>query len=89
MKETLDTFPKLLKRNYEKYGDKKVAMRYKKFGIWKTYTYDDYYKKAKLFGLGIKSLGLERTDKVCLIGDNSPEAFIAELGVQALGGIIL
>ena len=89
MKETLDTFPKLLKRNYEKYGNKKVAMRYKQFGIWKTYTYDDYYKKAKLFGLGIKSLGLEKGDKVCLIGDNAPEAFIAELGVQALSGVIL
>ena len=70
-----DTFPKLLKRNGEKWGNKRVAMRNKKFGIWRPYTWEDYYEKAKFFGLGLKSLGLEKGDKVCIIGDNLPEAF--------------
>jgi len=82
-----DTFPKLLKRNCERWGDKKVALRFKDFGIWWPYTWKDYYEKAKLFGLGLKSLGLERGDKVSVIGDNAPEAFFAELGAQAVGGI--
>lgn len=82
-----DTFPKLLKRNCERWGDRKVAMRYKKFGIWWTYTWKDYYEQAKFFGLGLKSLGLGKGSKVSIMGDNAPEAFFAELGIQALGGI--
>lgn len=32
------TLPKLLKRNYEKYGDNRIAYRKKDRGIWKSYT---------------------------------------------------
>lgn len=84
-----DTFPKLLKRNCERWGDKKVALRYKEFGIWGTYTWKDYYEKAKFFGLGLKSLGLEKGDKICIMGDNAPEAYFAEIGAQALGGVVV
>lgn len=83
-----DTFPQLLRMNYEKYG-KRIAMRYKKFGIWKTYTWEDYYKNARLIALGLKSVGLEKGDKVAVIGDNAPEGFFTELGVQALGAIMI
>ena len=33
------------------------------------------------------SLGLERGDKVCVIGDNDPQYFWAQLGVQSAGGV--
>ena len=42
MKEILkthDTFPKLLVRNAETFGDRKVAMREKEFGIWQEYSW--------------------------------------------------
>lgn len=54
-----DTLPKLLKYNYEKYGDRKVAMRVKDKGLWQRYTWKDYYEKVKYFSLGLISLGLE------------------------------
>ncbi len=84
-----DTLPKLLRRNYQKYGDKKVAMREKDFGIWQEYTWKDYYEKVKYFSLGLISLGLERGDKVSIIGENKPEWYWAELAVHAAGGAIL
>lgn len=86
---TEDTFPKLLKRNCERWGDTKVAIRYKKFGIWWPLTWKDYYEKAKFFALGLKRLGLEKGEKVCIIGDNVPEAFIGEIGSQGIGGVIV
>ena len=82
-----DTFPKLLVRNYEKWGHKRVALYKKKLGIWKKYTWADSYQKAKLAHSGLVSVGLERGDKVCIIGDNDPEWYWCVLGIQAAGGI--
>jgi long-chain acyl-CoA synthetase len=84
-----DTLPKLLKRNFERFGDKKVAMRKKIYGIWKSYTWKDYYENVKYFSLGLVSLGLEPGDKVTILGDNDPQWFWAELATQAAGGTAL
>jgi len=85
--ETADTLPKLLKYNYEKYGDTKVAMRVKQFGIWQAYTWKDFYDKTKYLSLGLISLGLKPGDKVSILGDNKPEWYCAELAVQAAGAV--
>jgi len=82
-----DTLPKVLLRNYKKYGRKRVAVRQKDFGIWNRYTWQEYYDNVKSFSLGLISLGLEPGDKVTLIGENAPEWFWAEYGVQAVGGV--
>lgn len=84
-----DTFPKLLKRCYEKYGDRKVAMRKKDFGIWQAYTWKDYYEKVKYFSLGMISMGLQTGDKVSILGENDPEWYWANLAIQAAGGIVV
>jgi long-chain acyl-CoA synthetase len=84
-----DTLPKLLKRNYEKWGDRKVAQRYKDFGIWRPYTWKDYYEEAKYISLGLVSLGLEPGDKVTIVAENAPQWFYTELGIQAAGAIPL
>jgi len=83
------TLPKLLKQNYKKYGDMNVAMRVKEFGIWQTYTWKDYYEKVKYFSLGLISLGLEREDKVSILGDNRPEWCWVELAAQSAGGVVV
>lgn len=84
----LDTGPKLLKHNYEKWGDSKVAMRVKEWGIWQAYTWKDYYEKVKYFSLGLISLGLERGDKVAVLGENKPEWFWAEGAALAARGTV-
>jgi long-chain acyl-CoA synthetase len=82
-----DTFPKLLMRRYEEYGDKRIAMREKDRGIWKTYTWKDSYEKVRYFSLGLMSLGLQRGDKVAILGENTPQWYWADLAVQSAGGI--
>jgi long-chain acyl-CoA synthetase len=85
-KEKGDTWPKILKYNYEKYGDSRKAMRYKHFGIWQPYTWKDYYLNVKYLALGLLFLGFEPGDKVLIIGDNAPEWYYAELAAQANHG---
>ena len=46
-----DTWPQILKYNYEKYGDSHRAMRYKHYGIWQPYTWEDYYLSVKHLAL--------------------------------------
>lgn len=82
----LDTIPKLLQRNCMTYGNKRVAMRAKKLGIWQEYTWKDYWENVKYVSLGLISLGLERGDKVSILGENKPEWFWAEVAAQAAGG---
>ena len=84
-----DTIPKLLVERYRQYGDGKVALRKKDFGIWNSYTWKDYYEKVKYFSLGLISFGLKREDKVSIIGENDPQYYWAELAIQAAGGIMV
>jgi len=85
----ISTLPALLRRNAIKYGDKKVAIREKEFGIWQPVTWKGYYENARDFALGLHKLGFKRGDKLSYIGDNRPEALYSELGVQCLGGAIV
>ncbi len=82
-----DTIPKLIMRNYEKWGQR-TAMCMKNFGVWKRYSWQEYYEKVKYFSLGLISLGLEPGDVVCIIGDNELEWFWGEFATQAAGGIV-
>lgn len=82
-----DTFPKLLYEKFQTYGDREIAFRQKKFGIWNSYTWKDYYENVKYLGLGLMALGLGVNDKVSIIGENGPEWYWAELACQAIGGV--
>jgi len=85
--ESRDTIPKLIMRNYEKWGER-IAMCMKDFGIWQRYSWKEYYEKVKYFSLGLINLGLKPGDVVCIIGDNEPEWFWGEFATQAAGGIV-
>jgi long-chain acyl-CoA synthetase len=81
------TIPKFWLQTAKKYWDKKVAMREKEFGIWIPITWQQYYENVKKIALGMVSLGLERGDKVAIIGDNRPEALWAEIATMCVGGV--
>jgi long-chain acyl-CoA synthetase len=81
-----DTWPQILKYNFEKYGDNRRAMRYKHYGIWQPYTWKDYYLSVKHLALGLLSLGFVPGDKVLITGDNAPQWYYAELAAQANHG---
>jgi len=81
------TIPKLFVRQCSRYGGGKVAMREKEFGIWRPYTWQDYYESVKHLCLGFVALGLKRGDKVAMIGDNRPEGLWAEMAALCAGAV--
>jgi len=82
----LDTFPKLVRLNARRLGNK-VAIREKDLGIWQASTWSQYFEEARLIALGLGSLGFARGDRVAIVGDNRPQLYWAVMAVQALGGI--
>jgi long-chain acyl-CoA synthetase len=86
-REKGDTWPKILKYNYEKYGDKRRAIRHKHYGVWQPHTWKDYYLNVKRLALGLLAFGFEPGDKVLIIGDNAPQWYYAELAAQANHGL--
>ena len=85
-KKVYDTIPKLIRRNFDQWADE-TAMCSKKSGMWHKYSWRKYDETVRHFSLGLISLGLERGDIVCIIGDNEPEWFWSEFAVQAAGGV--
>ena len=81
-----DTSPKLLRRNAEIRGDR-PCLREKHLGIWETVTWGEAAAQAREIACGLKTLGLERGDRVSIIGDNRPVLYNAILAIQSLGGV--
>ena len=82
----LDTIPKLLLRNAERYATK-PAFREKAFGIWQTWTWAQARDEIRALALGLKKLGLKRGVTVAIIGDNRPHLYWAFTAAQSLGAI--
>jgi len=82
----VETIPQLIKRNYENWSQGTAVSR-KRRGIWRSYSWKEYYESVKYFSLGLISLGFQPGDVVCIIGDNEPEWFWGEFAAQAAGGI--
>jgi long-chain acyl-CoA synthetase len=79
------TIPQLLVQAAAECPDR-VALRAKDRGIWKPLTWADYLSRIEAFALGLLELGLQPGGTVAILGGNRPEALIADVAAQALGG---
>jgi len=83
---TPDTFPKVLRHMAATMGDR-IALQEKRYGIWQAENWAEFNGRVRAFAQGISTMGVGRGDVIAVLGDNRPEWLIAELGVQALGGM--
>lgn len=81
----VNTVPKLLRENSKIFANK-MALREKRFGIWQSITWREYYERVRNFTLGLYDMGFTPDDRVAIIGDNRPEWVISELAAQSLRG---
>jgi len=87
--DQLLTLPQLLCRRAEKLGGNHIAIREKAYGVWQTYTWEDYLRYVRATALGLACLGLKRGENVVLVVNNHPEWLFAELGAQAMGAVTI
>ncbi|KAG1710287.1 hypothetical protein DVH05_017291 [Phytophthora capsici] len=69
-----------------KYGSAN-ALHFKKDGEWTSYTFQTYYDKCCQFAKSLLHVGIERYQGVSIIGFNSPEWVIADVGAIFAGAV--
>ena len=84
--DTPDTFPKLLALNARRFADRHAA-REKEYGIWQSWTWSELEVEIEGLACGLAALGLERGDRLAIIGRNRPRLYGSMCAAQALGGI--
>lgn len=80
------TLPQLLRHRAATLGDG-LALREKEHGIWKRYSWNHYYAKARAVALGLLALGVKTGDRVAIAAEDTPEWYYADLGIQMIGAI--
>ena len=83
--ELINLPAKLLEHSQTRPND--VAMRHKRFGIWKEFTWGEYLNKVVSVSLGFYELGVREGDKVAIHSENRPEWVFADLAAQTLGSV--
>lgn len=81
-----DTFPKLLRRNAARWPSR-PAMRHKDLGIWRTWSWAQAEDEIRALALGFAQAGLQRGDRLAIIGANRPRLYWSFAAAQALGAI--
>ena len=81
-----DTFPKLLALNARRFADRPAA-REKEYGIWQSWTWSEMGVEVEGLARGLAALGLERGDRLAIVGRNRPRLYGSMCAAQALGGI--
>ncbi|GIF52524.1 long-chain-fatty-acid--CoA ligase [Asanoa ferruginea] len=61
-----------------------VAMREKHHGIWRQFTWSDYWEQALTVAHGLLALGVEPGDRVAVHADNRPEWLFTDVATVAV-----
>jgi long-chain acyl-CoA synthetase len=83
---SLDTFPKLLAQHARLRGAS-MAMRFKLFGVWQSWTWAEVNADARALAQGLRDIGLKRGDKIAILGNNRPHLYYAIMAAQMLGAV--
>ncbi len=80
------TIMEVMKSTTDQFGDK-VAMKYKKDGVWQDTTWKDYYQQVRTVARAFMALGLEKGKAVSILGNNCPQWFISDLAGIFAGAV--
>ncbi|MHB9286470.1 AMP-binding protein [Halobacteriales archaeon Cl-PHB] len=64
-----------------------IALRWKRYGIWQEFTWEEYYERVEQFALGLEEYGFGEEDVLFTIGYNRPHQLWTWIAAQSLGGM--
>jgi long-chain acyl-CoA synthetase len=86
MNASATTTPQVLQQTVTRLGAR-VALRHKHLGLWRDISWDAYFARVRQLACALTALGVEKGDRVAIIGDNGPAWVMADLGIQCAGGV--
>ncbi len=82
------TIPEMVKRSAEKYGDR-IALQMRREGEWVTYTFNDMLDRVSRLSTYLRSVGIEKGDRISVVGENRPEWALSYLAGQWTGAVLV
>ncbi|MBY0364171.1 MAG: AMP-binding protein [Phreatobacter sp.] len=76
----------MLKKHAAERGDE-IALRQKRFGIWRPTTFADYWLRSCHLALGFRAMGLEPRGHIGIISENRVEWVLSQMGAGVLGAV--
>ncbi|NPA05253.1 MAG: long-chain fatty acid--CoA ligase [Crenarchaeota archaeon] len=80
------TFPWLLAEKAKREPEA-TAFRWKRFGVWRRFTWSEYHRLVKWAALGLYQLGFQEEDKLAFITGNRPSWVVYEIGAHSIGAV--
>ncbi len=80
------SIPDMLRANASKFRSR-VALKYRKQGVFVTLTYAAYYERALMVARGLKKLHIKPGDRVAILSENRAGWVIADMGILCAGGV--
>jgi len=80
------TLPQMLREQAKRRPDK-LAIRQKDFGIWRPYTWKDYYHLSKRFGMAQLSIGFKPGNRIGILSENKVEWVISQMGAGIVSAV--
>ena len=82
------TLADLLPRAAQMYGDA-PAVRFKRDGQWVSRSFEEVQGTVRLLALGLIDLGVEKGDKVSILGNTRPEWTYVDFAALSIGAIVV
>lgn len=80
------SIPDMLRANASKFRSR-LALKYRKQGVFVTLTYAAYYERALMVARGLKKLHIKPGDRVAILSENRAGWVIADMGILCAGGV--
>jgi long-chain acyl-CoA synthetase len=80
------SIPDMVRQNAARF-DAKLAVKYRKLGLWTTLSYARFYDRALMVARGLRKLQIEPGDKVAILSENRVGWIIADIGILCAGAI--
>ena len=82
------TMNDVFRNRVNKYGNR-LAIEKKMGGAWHGATWNEYYERARAFGLGLWSLGVRKGNMVSILSENRLEWLYADMGSLGIGVCVI
>jgi long-chain acyl-CoA synthetase len=84
--ESSETIPGVFWNRVNSHAQK-VALRYKRLGIWHELTWSEFGDEVRACAYGLMALGVQPGDKVAILAADRPEWFFADLGALSAAAV--
>lgn len=80
------SIPDMLRSNVKEFSSK-LALKYRKQGVFVTLTYAAYYERVLMVSRGLVKMGVKPGDRIAILSENRAGWVIADMGILSTGAV--